>query len=169
MDLTLVPPFPIYPPETAWMRQPSSSVPALILNESAGGRVAYLAADLDRTFARSRLPDHARLLANIVRWAASDRVPLSVEGSGFIHAQLYRQGGNLILHLVNLTGHEVGSVPAHEYIPVGPLTVRLHAPESSGSQSAQCLVSGQFVATERDGEWLHFTLDQVVDHEVVVV
>ncbi len=77
--LTLVPPFPIYPPETAWMRQPSSSLPALILNESAGGRVAYLAADIDRTFGRSRLPDHAQLLANIVRWASSDRIPLSIE------------------------------------------------------------------------------------------
>ncbi len=169
VDLTLVPPFPIYPPETAWMRQPASGVPALIMNESAGGRVAYLAADLDRTFGRSRLPDHAQLLANIVRWAASHRIPVSIDGPGFVHAQLYRQPDKLILHLVNLTGHETGSAPAHEYIPVGPLTVRLHVPEASGSRSAQCLVSSENVETECDGELLRFTLDRVVDHEVVVV
>ncbi|HYW89084.1 MAG TPA: alpha-amylase family protein, partial [Chloroflexota bacterium] len=51
VPLTFVPPFPIYPPETAWMRQPSSELPALILNElDGGGRVAYLAADIDRCF-----------------------------------------------------------------------------------------------------------------------
>jgi hypothetical protein len=169
VDLTLVPPFPIYPPETAWMRQPSSTVPALALNESAGGRVAYLAADLDRTFARSRLPDHAQLLANLVRWTASGRIPLSIDGAGFVHAQLYRQPDTLILHLVNLTGHEVGSAPAHEYIPVGPLTVRLHAPKWSDGGAARSLVHGGDIPSHRDGEWLSFTLDRIVDHEVVVV
>jgi len=47
--LTLVPEFPVYPPETAWMRESDSGIPGLVVSEAAGGgRVAYLAADLDR-------------------------------------------------------------------------------------------------------------------------
>ncbi|TVR51761.1 MAG: Tat pathway signal protein, partial [Spirochaetaceae bacterium] len=58
---TFVPPFPIYPPETSWMRIPRTNVPAIVARETeAGGRVVYLAADIDRTYARDNLPDHFR-------------------------------------------------------------------------------------------------------------
>ena len=33
--MTFVPPFPIYPPETAWMREPKTDLPGLILNSPA--------------------------------------------------------------------------------------------------------------------------------------
>ncbi len=62
VPLTFIPPFPIYPPETAWM-PPDTEVrdPALVLNEVPGrGRIAYLPASLDHAFARHNLPDHGR-------------------------------------------------------------------------------------------------------------
>ena len=53
--MTFVPSFPIYPPETAWMREPKTDIPGLILNAlPGGGRVAFLPADLDRRFGRDR-------------------------------------------------------------------------------------------------------------------
>jgi hypothetical protein len=79
VPLTFVPPFPTYPPETSWMRQPTSDIPGLVLSEHGASRVAYLPADIDRRYAREHLPDHARLIANIVRWVANETVPLAVE------------------------------------------------------------------------------------------
>ena len=32
-------------------------------------------------YAREHLPDHSRLLANVVRWAVQDDIPLSVDGT----------------------------------------------------------------------------------------
>src|SRR5438876_990471 len=94
----------------------------LMLNDRAGhGRVAFLPADLDRRFARDNLPDHGDLLANLIRWAARDHIPLSVEGAGLVDCHLYRQPGRLILHLVNLTSAGAWRQPVHELIPVGPL------------------------------------------------
>src|SRR5205823_7330229 len=76
--LTFVPPFPVYPPESVWMREPRTDIPGLIVNDKPGhGRVAFLPADLDRRFARDNLPDHADLLANIVRWVARDNIPVT--------------------------------------------------------------------------------------------
>lgn len=168
VPLTMIPPFPIYPPETAWMRTTTSDVPALILNERAGqGRVAYLAADLDRTFGRSRLPDHARLLANIVRWSANDAIPLQVEGPGFVHCTLYRQEGRHILHLVNLTGHESGFAPAYELWPVGPLTVRLCV--SASPTTAKLLVAAASAEITMHDGWAEVRVPSVADHEVIVV
>jgi len=131
MPLMFVPPFPMYPPETSWMRHPTSSLPALVLNESAGGRVGYLAADLDRCFGRDNLPDHGRLLANLIRWAAHDDIPLEVVGPGMFDCHLYRQPGRLILHVVNLTNPGTWRPPVHELIPSGPAN---HARQAAGGR-----------------------------------
>jgi hypothetical protein len=62
VPLTFIPPFPIYPPETSWMRQPRTDIPGLVLNSFGRGRVAFLPADIDRRFAIDNLPDHGDLL-----------------------------------------------------------------------------------------------------------
>jgi len=127
--MTFVPAFPIYPPETAWMREPKTDIPGLVLNSNAGGgRIAFLPADLDRRFARDNLPDHGNLLANLARWAAKDDISLTVEGAGLIDCHLYHQPGRLILHLVNLTSAGTWRQPVHELIAIGPLQVRLKLP-----------------------------------------
>jgi hypothetical protein len=65
---TFIPAFPAFPPETAWMREPRTDIPALVVNEQRGSRIAYLSADIDRRYAIDNLPDHGDLLANVVRW-----------------------------------------------------------------------------------------------------
>lgn len=169
VPLTFVPPFPVYPPETSWMRQPNTDIPGLVLSERGRSRIAYLPADLDRRYARSRLPDHAALLANVVRWAAEDSLPLEVEGVGFIDCHLYRQEGRLILHLVNLTSEATWRAPLHELIKVGPFTVKLRLPEGMRQASARLLVSGATQRVAVQGESAVIEVPSILDHEVLVV
>ena len=131
---TFVPAFPTYPPETAWMRQPSSDIPGLVLSRHGDARVAYLPADIDRRYAREHLPDHAMLLANVIRWTAGATIPLAVSGPGLIDCHLYEQRGRMILHLVNLTSEATWQAPLNELIRVGPfeVKVRLTAAASTG-------------------------------------
>lgn len=167
---TFVPAFPVYPPETSWMREPTTDVPGLIVNTTrTGARIAYLPSDLDRRFGRDNLPDHGDLLANLVRWTAKDEVPLIVEGAGLLDCHLYRQAGRLILHLVNLTSSGSWRQPVHELIPVGPLRIRLRLPEGIRSRHARMLVSGHSVSAHRKAEWCQFVIHTVLDHEVVVL
>jgi len=170
VPLTYVPPFPIYPPETSWMRVPETSVPALVLTEKPGrGRCAYLAADLDRRFAYDRLPDHGLLLANLVRWVARERIPLQVEGAGLIACELYEQPGHLILHLVNLSGAGSWRAPLDEVIPIGPLRVRLRLRPGVAGKVARLLVAAREVPVTRDGGWAVLDVERIAEHEVVVV
>ena len=171
VPLTFVPPFPIYPPETSWMRQPSSALPALVLNEfsESHGRVAYLAADVDRCFGRDNLPDHGQLLANLVGWAARDRSWLQVDGIGLLDCHLYQQPGRLILHLVNLTNPGAWRPPVHQLVPVGPFQVRVRLSEGVPGGSARLLVSGQEVTLRTDDGWAAFEVGTILDHEVVVI
>lgn len=166
---TFVPPFPIYPPETAWMAQPRTSVPALVVSEHDGGaRVAYLAADIDRCFGRDRLPDLGRLLASLVRWAVRDDVPIEVQGLGRLDCRLYRQQDHLILHIVNLTGADGVHGPVDEIVPIGPLQVRVRTRQMTPA-AADLLVAGGTLAVERQGDWVSFQLEAVDEHEVAVI
>ena len=151
------------------MRTPKTDIPGLVLNAVGKSRIAYLSADIDRRYARDYLPDHADLLANIVRWAADGRLPLEVKGAGLIDCHLYRQPGRVILHIVNLISAGTWRGPIDELIPIGPLQIKVKLPGDVKGRSAQFLVSGaRKPAGVREG-WATFDLKSVSDHEVVVI
>jgi Hypothetical glycosyl hydrolase 6 len=169
VPLTFVPAFPTYPPETAWMRQPATEIPGLILSQHGSARVAYMPADVDRRYAREHLPDHAALVANVVRWAAGGNVPLAVEGAGLVDCHLYEQSGRLILHMVNLTSEATWRAPLDELIRVGPFRVMIRLPHHLTRPTARLLVSeaDRPVAVESGTGVIE--LEAIRDHEVIVV
>ena len=167
--LTFIPPFPIFPPETSWMRQPDTSEAALVLNEAGSGRVAYLPANIDYCFGRYNLPDHGDLLANIVRWASKDDIPLKVTGAGLIDCHLYRQEERIILHLVNLTNAGTWRTPLHELIAVGPFQVKVQLPEGLATSSVKFLVAVEETKVSSAGNWVSFEISSITDHEVCVI
>jgi Hypothetical glycosyl hydrolase 6 len=168
--MTFIPQFPIYPPETAWMREPRTNIPGLIINKIEGcGNIAFMPADLDRQFARYNLPDHGNLLANLVRWTAKDNIPLSVDCAGLLDCNIYTKGNNLIVHIVNLTSAGTWRQPVDEYIPVGPVTIRARLPEGVNSLTLRLLVSGQTIPYSSTNGWAEFILNSITDHEVIVI
>jgi hypothetical protein len=169
VPLTFVPAFPTYPPETSWMRQPATDIPGLVLSEHGRARVAYLPADVDRRYASEHLPDHAALLANVVRWAAGGVGPLAVEGPGLIDCHLYQQAGRMILHLVNLTSEATWRAPVDELIRVGPFTVKIRLTAGRARRAARLLVAGTGKPVRMEGEMGVVTVDGILDHEVIVI
>ncbi|HTB63631.1 MAG TPA: beta-galactosidase [Opitutales bacterium] len=168
--LTFVPPRPAMPPEAVWLQEDHTTIPGLVLNERAGyGRVAYLAADLDRRFARDNLPDYGNLLRNLMHWAANSDMPLQVTGPGLIDSNLYRQPGRAIVHLVNLTNANTWRGPAEEIIPVGPLKISVKLPDGVSGKSLRLLVSGQKPTLSVASGWANFELSSILDHEVAVL
>ena len=158
-------PFPAYPPETAWSRTPVTDIPGLVVNK----RVAYLPADIDRRFNRENLPDHGDLLANLIRWAVGDGIPLAIEGPGLLDCHLYQQPGRLILHIVNLTSAGTWRQPIDELIPIGPFRVRVKLPKSVKGGSVKLLVSEAKTSVKAQGGWAEFEVRSIAGHEVAVI
>jgi hypothetical protein len=169
VPLTFVPPFPTYPPETSWMRQPTSTIPGLILSTHGRARVAYLPADIDRRYAREHLPDHAALLANIVRWAAGDVMPLAVEGTGLVDCHLYEQQGRTMLHMVNLTSEATWRAPVDELIRVGPFKIRIRLQQRPAGATARLLVAGTTTPVQIENGVAVIDVASILDHEVIVI
>jgi hypothetical protein len=168
VPLTFVPPFPTYPPETSWMRQPKTDIPGLVLSGHGRARVAFMPADIDRRYAREHLPDHARLLANVVRWAAGT-LPLTVEGPGLIDCHLYEQPGRLVLHVVNLTSEGTWRAPIDEFIRVGPFKVSVRVPAGGARVRAQLLVSAREPRVLLQNGVATLAIESILDHELVVL
>jgi hypothetical protein len=165
VPLTFVPPFPVLPPETSWMRQPKTDIPGLVLN----GRVAFLPADIDRLYSRDNLPDHAALLANLVRWAADGDIPLQVEGRGVFDCSLYTQPGRVIAHVVNLTATGRMPVTDDDLVPSEPLKIGIRLPVGVGGRSARLLVAGKGATPVLSNGWARVVIPTVLDHEVLVI
>lgn len=168
--LTLIPEFPSFPPENSWMRHPRTVIPGLLVHEQGSARIAYLPADIDRLYQRGNLPDHGDLIANLVRWAAKDELPLEVKGHGLIDCHIYRQQNRLILHLVNLTSTGIWRAPVEELIPVGPFTVHLKLPEGVSAGKLILASSGSKTGTiRRDNGWMHFEIPSILDQELAIL
>ncbi|HEX8038973.1 MAG TPA: beta-galactosidase [Chryseosolibacter sp.] len=168
--MTFIPEFPIYPPETAWMRQPQTDIPGLILNTLPNGnRIAFMPSDIDRQFSRFNLPDHGDLLANVIRWSSKDDIPLEVRCAGLIDCNLYRQASRMILHLTNLTNSATWRQPIHDLIAIGPVSVKVKLAKDVKGKSLKLLVSNvKPVAMVKDG-WCLFEVPSILEHEVVVI
>ncbi len=168
--MTFIPNFPIYPPETSWMREPKTNVPGLILNTlDNGSRVAFLPADLDRQYARHNLPDHGNILANLIRWSSKEDIPLVVEGAGLVDCNLYQQPGRMILHVANLISEGTWRQTIDEYIPIGPLSIKIKLNKDVKGHDLNLLVSSKNIQAVVKEGWCHFTINSILNHEVVVI
>jgi hypothetical protein len=165
LPLTFVPPFPILPPETSWMREPTTHIPGLVLN----GRVAFLPADIDRLYARNNLPDHAKLLENLVRWAANGKIPLQLEGRGLFDCNLYTHPGRLIAHVVNLTATGRTPVTDDDLVASEPLKLAVQLPAGVRGRSVRMLVGNRSGAPAVTGGWARVVIPFVLDHEMLVI
>lgn len=168
--LTFIPQFPVYPPETAWMRVPKTDIPGLILNtKKQGNRIAFIPADIDKQYGRDNLPDHGNLLANIIRWAAKDDTDLNIEGSGMIDCHLYQQQSRMILHIVNLSNSGAWRAPVDEYTSVGPFKIRVKLADGIKGRTINTLVTNQSIPVKVKDGYGFFELKSVLDHEVIVL
>ena len=168
--MTFVPQFPIFPPETAWMRVSKTDIPGMILRTTGrGSRIVFLPADLDRQYGRFNLPDHGNLLGNLFRWASAGNVPLKVDGPGLVDCHLYLQQGRLILHLLNLTSVATWRQPLEELIPVGPFQVSVKLPQKNSGNTVRMLVSNEKASARVKDGWCLFQIKSILDHEVVVI
>lgn len=165
--LTFVPALPLSPPEDVWMRQAETHIPGLVCREIAGGaRIAYLPADLDRRFARDQLPDHGDLLAALARWCLRGDVPLELDAPGMIDCRPWRtRAGETVVHLLNLNNANTWRTPVQEFVPTGPLRLRMRL---DSVNAARALVGEQRLRIKRRAGWCEVEFPRITDHEVVV-
>lgn len=168
---TLIPAFPIYPPEISFMDpdQRDSGLPMVLAGETDwGGRVVYLAGDFDRRYCQYNMGDHGDLLARAVRYAMDGKEILRIRGKGYLDCRLYRQENRLILHMVNLSGADLYPGFLEEEYAVGPFEVSVRAGELPVEKAvARC--GGKIEAVKKADGWVSFSVEQITSQELIVM
>jgi hypothetical protein len=167
--VTLIPSYPDLPMEHVFPRTAPTGERQVYLRDLGRSRVAYFPGDVDRTFWEVLAPDHGRLLANAVDWAINEERPVRVTGPGLLDVVAWRQKDSFTVHVVNLTNPMAMKGPLREFVPVGPLTVRLRLPEGRRARRVQLLVAGTVPHVDDSAEALMVVVPSVRDHEVIAV
>lgn len=170
--LGFVPGVPRFPVELSWIEpgfEDGTAGDPLVLTEAQAGRgrVAYLAADLDRSYERDGTPDHGRILASLTAWAAASPAIVGLEGPGIVALDPYRTGDSIVVHLVNHSSPGDWRAPVTELLPIGPHTLTLAT--GDGRFSVRTLVGGTEEELEAEDGVVTVVVPRIDDHEVVVV
>jgi hypothetical protein len=165
--VTLIPSYPDLPMEHVFPRVEATDERQVYLRDLGRSRIVYFPGDVDRTFWEVLAADHGRLLANAVDWATNEERPVTVSGPGLLDVTAWRQNESLTVHLVNLTNPMAMKGPLREFVPVGPLSVRLRLPEGRHARRAQLLVAGTAARAEETAGALSVEVPSVRDHEVI--
>jgi hypothetical protein len=167
--VTLIPSYPDLPMEHVFPRVEKTDERQVYLREQGASRIVYFPGDLDRTFWEVLAPDHGRLLASAVQWAANETPPVTVAGPGLFDVTAWRQKDSLTVHLVNLTNAMAMKGPVREFVPVGPMTVTIRLPVGARIRGVRLLVAETQPKAEETGGTVTVVVPSVRDHEVVAV
>ncbi len=168
--LTLVPPYPTFPPEMVYPRIPNTEEPTAVFRELPSSRVVYFPGDIDRTAWRSGNPDLSQLISNSVRWLLGDRPPVaSIEGDGLVELFVWETEPGLALHILNYTNPNATRPFVRKFYPIGPLHVTFQLPAGKSITSARALRSGTTLPLRQSAGAVQFDVPVVRDYELIAL
>ena len=167
--LTVLPPYPAFPPEMVYARITHTDQPAIVLSEQAVSRRAFIPGDIDRSHWRSQDGDLSRLLGNVIRWILNGTAPVTVEGEGIAELFAWKTDSGHALHILNYTNpNMLRGWMTHNY-PIGGQRIHFALPAGTSVTRVQLLRAGKPAPFTRKGNVIEFTIPQVVDYEVAAI
>ena len=167
--LTVVPPYPAFPPEMVYTRTPKTDEPAVVITEEGMSRRIWIPGDIERSFWKTGNGDLSRLLQQAVRWVCRDRIPVHVTGDGLVELFAWETEPGYAVHLLNYTNPAFAKGWFREVYPLGPQTVRMELPEGVKVKRVQALRAGAELRYRHSGQTLEFVIPGVRDYEVAAV
>lgn len=168
---TLVPPFaPVEvtgaPPERASMPVPHTELPLLIKKQYCEnfGVVLYLPFELGRLLKEFRLPDHYKLIGNLVDIALGER-ELQMQAPSTVQVTMFETDGKYMIHLVNETGER----PLREEIPIYNMNFKVKLPKKSTAVNVRSVIEEQELTWKQEKDYVMFCLSRLDVWEMITV
>jgi hypothetical protein len=164
--MALAQPFIIFPEGLSYATEPDWGFPGAVTREHpAGGRTVYFSAELDRMHHAVGFTEIAGLLANAVRWAVKNDVPVSCDAPDSVLITLRLQNQRANVHLINRTG---GRRMLRQFVSVRDITIRLADRVKTDVSRVFSLSSGEEFPVRREAGFWVVTLPTLLDYDVIV-
>ncbi len=167
--LTVLPPFPAFPPEMVYPRVTQTDQPAVVLHQEGASRMVYFPGDIDRAYWKSQNPDLSRLLINSIRWMMQEAAPASVTGEGIAEIFAWKTRPGFAVHVLNYNNPEMlRGWFTHAY-PLGPQKVRMRLPSGVEISRVELLRARKDVPFSKNEQIVEFVIPDVKDYEVAAL
>ena len=167
--LSVVPPYPAFPPEMVYTKTPRTAEPAVILRERGASRLAWFPGDVDRSFWRSDNGDLSLLLRNTINWLLKERQPVTVQGDGMVEIFAWKTDPGYAIHLLNYTNPNMLRGWFRDTYPIGGQRVRLRLPHAGAVKEVRALRSGKVLEHRASGNSIEFLVPEVRDYEIAAL
>jgi hypothetical protein len=167
--LTVLPPFPAFPPEMVYPRVTHTDQPAIVLHQQGASRRVYLPGDAGRAYWRSQNPDLSRLLVNSIRWLTGEAAPVSVMGEGMTEIFAWRTQPGFAVHVLNYNNPEMMRGWFTHAYPLGPQKVRATLPSGAKISRVTLLRAGRDVPFSKTEQTVEFVIPEIADYEVAAL
>ena len=167
--LSVVEPYPAFPPEMVYTKTPRTAEHAVILRERGSSRLAWFPGDVDRSFWRSNNGDLSLLLRNTIGWLLKDTQPATVKGDGMVELFAWRTQPGYAVHVLNYTNPNMLRGWFRDTYPIGPQHVTIRLPDTRAVKEVRELRSGKLLEHRVSGDRIEFTIPEVRDYEIATV
>ncbi|HYM12423.1 MAG TPA: alpha-amylase family protein [Bryobacterales bacterium] len=167
--LTVIPPFPAFPPEMVYTSTPHTSEPAVVIREKGASRLIYFPGDIGRSCWRSGNTDLSLLLQNSVRWLLREAAPAEVAGEGIAEVFAWQTEPGFAIHIVNYNNPNMMRGWMRRSYPLGPQQARLELPEGVRISRVEALRAPAVLPHRQTGRRVEFTIPKVGDYEVAAL
>jgi len=141
--------------------------PAVLTHRYGRGRVVLLPGRFDSMQCYTLQPAVERLLANAVRWVASEGLPIELEAPGPVGVSLFRQPRRLVIHLVN---HQRDSqFRSDAFAPMRNVSLRVALPEEARQPKVRRLWEDRDLASQVNDRTLHVKVGTLDEYEAIAV
>ncbi len=164
--LTVVPPYPAYPPELSYPPIPKTDEPAIVVKETGRSRLVYFPDDIERTMWRAGNTDLSRLIQNCIRWVVNGEAPVQVEGDGDIEGFAWETEAGFSLHLLNYTNPNMHKGWIRRFYPIGEQRVRMTLPAGKRVLRVELLRAGREIQFKQEGATIEFVIPGISDYEI---
>jgi hypothetical protein len=169
VPLTVISPYPIYPPEAVYQREPETDMPALVVQQRGRSRLAYFASDIDASYWRLDNPDLGKLIGNTLTWLLADKRQLRVEGAGLMEVIAWKTEPGYAIHLLNYNAPNAFRGHMRRPLDLGSQQLTITVEQDSRIGSATLLSNGRPIDYIRKDREIAITIPSVGPYEVVAL
>ncbi len=168
-DLTFIKPYPVYPPEAVYQREPPSDLPAMVSRKIGSSRLVYLAGDVDSSFWRFDHMDLGRQMSNAVRWLLKGNNAVHVQGDGLMEVIPWETQQGYAVHLLNYNGANAFRGHMRKPVALAAQTVQVTLPTEKKIRRVSLLHAATTVEFQQNGNRVSLTVPKVEMYEVVAL
>jgi hypothetical protein len=167
--LSVIAPYPAFPPEMVYTKTPHMDEPAVVLRERGSSRLAWFPGDVDRSFWRSNNGDLSLLLRNTIRWLLNGKQPVTVSGDGVADLFAWKTEAGYALHILNYTNPNMLRGWFRETYPIGPQKVHVALPGNPKVTHVRALRAGADLRFTHSPNGLEIQTPKINDYEVIAI